>query len=83
MPPINPANPPNQITEDTAAIPVYITRGPATTVAGLPPAATNNGNSAMVTDSSVALTGNYGNIVVGGGIYTAPVYCDGVHWRLG
>lgn len=81
--PINPSNPPNQITESQAAIPVYITTGPLTTVAGLPLASASTGASRMVSDSTVAGAGNFGQIVVGGGANVVPVYSDGTNWLIG
>ena len=79
----NGANPPNQITNANAAIPVYIVPGPVTTVAALPAAATSGGATRIVSDSTLAGSGNFGAIVVGGGSNIVPVYCDGVHWLIG
>lgn len=43
----------------------------------------NTGNKAFVTDSSVPASGNFGNIVSGGGVNFVPVYYDGTNWRIG
>lgn len=52
------------------------------TVATLPaPSATLKGARAFVSDLSNALT--FGNSPVGGGTQAAPVWCDGVNWRIG
>jgi hypothetical protein len=37
----------------------------------------------MVTDSTVAGSGNFGAIVAGTGANTVPVYCDDTNWRIG
>ena len=52
------------------------------TVAALP-ASPVAGQRAHVTDSSVAMSGNYGAIVAGGGANFAPVIYDGSNWRIG
>jgi hypothetical protein len=80
---INGANPPNQIINASAAIPVYIVPGPTTTVAGLPAAATSGGATRIVSDSTVAGSGHFGSVVVGGGANIVPVYCDGTNWLIG
>lgn len=54
------------------------------TVAQLPAAGTAGaGARAFVTDSSVAATGNFGNIVAAGGANGVPIYSDGTNWRIG
>ena len=55
---------------------------PAVTVASLP-AATTAGIRRMVSDSSVAASGNFGAIVAGSGANVVPVYSDGTNWRIG
>lgn len=55
---------------------------PAVTVASLP-AATTAGIRRMVSDSSVAASGNFGAIVAGSGANVVPVYSDGSSWRIG
>ena len=77
------SNPPNQITNPAAAIPVYIVPGPVTTVAALPTAATSGGATRIVSDSTVAGSGHFGAVVVGGGTNIVPVYCDGTNWLIG
>jgi len=56
---------------------------PVYTVAGLPSAASNSYTRAFVSDSSVALAGNSGSVVVGGGANKVPVWSDGASWRIG
>jgi hypothetical protein len=41
------------------------------------------GQRAFVLDSSVAASGNFGAVVVGGGSHKVPVYHDGTDWRIG
>ena len=43
----------------------------------------NTGARSFVNNSTVDATGNFGAIVVGGGAYTVPVWCDGTNWRIG
>lgn len=53
------------------------------TVATLPAAATAGATAtAFVTDGSVVLAGNSGNIVAGGGANLLPVYSDATNWRI-
>lgn len=52
------------------------------TVAGLPASAAA-GDRGFVTDSTVAASGNFGVAVAGSGSNKAPVYYDGVAWRIG
>jgi hypothetical protein len=47
------------------------------------PAATTAGIRRMVSDSSVAASGNFGAIVAGSGANVVPVYSDGTNWRIG
>lgn len=51
------------------------------TVAGLPPAAQNAGVRAFVIDGNPPFT--FMSTVNGGGSAKAPVYSDGVVWRIG
>jgi hypothetical protein len=41
------------------------------------------GARAMISDSNVAASGNYGGIVVGGGANIVPVFSDGTDWLIG
>lgn len=54
------------------------------TVATLPAAASVERNAyRFVSDSTVGQNyGTYGTIVVGGGIFTTPVYSDNTNWRI-
>jgi len=63
----------------------YFTRlAPAQVYSTLPAASTAGANArAMVTNSSVAAAGNFGNAVAGGGTNVVPVYSDGTTWRIG
>ena len=55
------------------------------TFAALPAAATiGNGARGFITDGTIAVVGNYGaSITAGGGSNPAPVYSDGINWRIG
>ena len=52
-------------------------------VSGLGSAASNSGARAMVSDSTVAASGNFGAVVASGGANVVPVYSDGSNWRIG
>jgi hypothetical protein len=53
-------------------------------VADLPAAsAIMKGVRMVVTDSTVAASGNFGAIVAGASSNTVPVFCDGTNWRIG
>ena len=54
-----------------------------TTVAALPSVAGMTGARSFVTDATLAASGNFGAVVVGGGGNAVPVYCDGIDWRIG
>ena len=41
------------------------------------------GTRAMINDSTVTASGNFGAIAVGGGVNTVPVFSDGVNWLIG
>ena len=41
------------------------------------------GARAMISDASVAASGNFGGIVVGGGANIVPVFSDGTDWLIG
>jgi hypothetical protein len=56
---------------------------PAVTLATLPNAATAPGARAMIADSSVAASGNFGAVVVAGGANIVPVFSDGTNWFIG
>jgi hypothetical protein len=45
--------------------------------------AVSAGARAMINDSTVTATGNFGAIVVGGGANIVPVFSDGVDWLIG
>lgn len=49
----------------------------------LPSAAGNAGMRAMINDSTVAASGNFGAIAVGGGSNIVPVFSDGNDWLIG
>jgi len=55
--------------------------GLTTTVSSLPTVTVPT--RAFVTDSTVAMSGNFGAIVAGGGANTVPVIWDGANWRIG
>lgn len=52
-------------------------------VGSLPAAAASPYTRRLVNDSTVAMAGNYGAIVAGGGANTVPVFSDGTNWRIG
>lgn len=52
-------------------------------VASLPAASLNSGSRAMVSDSTVSASGNFGAIVAGTGSNVVPVFSDGTNWRIG
>ena len=56
---------------------------PAVTLATLPTAASVPGARAMIADSSVAASGNFGAIAATGGANIVPVFSDGVDWLIG
>jgi hypothetical protein len=58
-----------------------VTISPGFTVAGLPVGIT--GARAFVTDSTAAMSGNYGATLTGSGSHTVPVFYDGAAWRIG
>jgi len=43
----------------------------------------NKGGRSMVTDATVAASGNFGAAVTGGSSNIVPVYCDGTSWKIG
>jgi hypothetical protein len=58
--------------------------GAGTTVASLPAAsAAYTGYKYFVTDSTVAMAGNFGATVVGGNSNVVPVFCTGTAWVIG
>jgi hypothetical protein len=57
--------------------------GNTVAVGSLPAAASSGGARAMVNNSNVVASGNFGAIVAGGGANTVPVYSDGTNWRIG
>lgn len=62
-----------------ASVPVIIG---TYTVGTLPSAAANAGAIAVVTDSSVSASGNYGATVSGGGANRVKVFSDGTNWVI-
>ena len=59
----------------------YAVKTTATTVAGLPAAATvGAGTRSLVTNATVT---TFASVVVGGGANGVPVYSDGTNWRIG
>ena len=46
-------------------------------------ASASAGARAMINDSTVAASGNFGAIAVGGGVNTVPVFSDGTNWLIG
>jgi hypothetical protein len=56
---------------------------PTVTLATLPNPVLVPGARAMVTDSNVTASGNFGAIVAGGGSDIVPVFSDGVNWLIG
>jgi len=54
-----------------------------TTVAALPTASSNTGVRYMVSDSTVAASGNFGATVAGSGSNVVPVFSDGTNWVIG
>jgi hypothetical protein len=55
----------------------------AVLVSELPAAATSTGARYMVSDSTVAASGNFGAVVAGAGINVVPVFSDGTNWVIG
>ncbi len=49
----------------------------------LPNAVGASGSRAMIKDSSVTASGNFGVIAVGGGMNIVPVFSDGINWLIG
>jgi hypothetical protein len=56
---------------------------PAVTLATLPNPAGVPGARAMIRDSNVAASGNFGAIAATGGANIVPVFSDGVNWLIG
>lgn len=56
---------------------------PTVTLADLPLPATAYGARAIITDSLVTASGNFGTVAVGGGTKIVPVFSDGTSWVLG
>jgi hypothetical protein len=56
---------------------------PAVTLATLPNAAGVPGARAMVADSNVAASGNFGAVVAAGGSNIVPVFSNGTNWLIG
>jgi hypothetical protein len=68
----------------TGTVRPLIVRHPPVTLATLPTAATAGaGARSVISDSSVAMSGNFGAIAAGGGANMAPVISDGTDWRIG
>jgi len=47
------------------------------------PGGSSDGARAMINDSTVTATGNFGAIAVGGGANIVPVFSDGTNWLIG
>lgn len=61
-----------------------VVRHPAITLATLPTAsAAGAGARSVVSDSTVAMSGNFGAVVTGGGSNVVPIISDGTDWRIG
>jgi hypothetical protein len=56
---------------------------PATGLANLGLASASTGARAMITDSTVVASANFGAIAVGGGANIVPVFSDGNDWLIG
>jgi hypothetical protein len=56
---------------------------PLTGLAGLGLASVSFGTRAMINDSTVVASGNFGAIAVGGGANIVPVFSDGTDWLIG
>jgi hypothetical protein len=56
---------------------------PVVTLATLPSAGSVPGATAMINDSNVAASGNFGAIAATGGTDIVPVFSDGVNWLIG
>ena len=56
---------------------------PLTLLANLGLAAASSGARAIIYDSTVTASGNFGAIVVGGGTDIVPVFSDGTNWLIG
>lgn len=56
---------------------------PTVTLADLPLPSVAYGTRAIITDSTVAASGKFGNIVVGGSNNVVPVFSDGTNWLIG
>lgn len=65
----------NMICEALAFVGMY-------TVATLPSASGNDRATAVVTDSTVAMAGNYGATVAGGGANKVKVFSNGTNWLI-
>lgn len=73
----------NNATANTIVANTYM-KTVAVTFATLPTAATAGaGARAFITDGNVAIAGNVGNQISGGGSNSLPVYSDGTNWRIG
>jgi hypothetical protein len=56
---------------------------PMTSLVNLGLATASTGARAMINDSTVAASGNFGAIAVGGGANIVPVFSDGTDWLIG
>ncbi len=72
----------DSITSQTANFSSYFKSTP-TQVAFLPVVTGLAGARSFVTDSNATLATGHGNIAVGSGVNSVPVYCDGTNWRIG
>jgi hypothetical protein len=61
-----------------------VVRHPSVTLATLPSASTAGaGARSVISDSTVAMSGNFGAVAAGGGSNVVPVISDGTDWRIG
>ncbi len=61
-----------------------VVRHPAVTLATLPSASTAGaGARSVISDSTVAMSGNFGAVAAGGSSNIVPVISDGTDWRIG
>jgi hypothetical protein len=68
----------------TGTLRTLIVRHPPVALSALPTAAAAGaGARAVINDSTVAMSGNFGAIVTGGGSNLVPLISDGTDWRIG
>ena len=68
----------------TGTVRPLIVRHPPVTLATLPSAAAAGaGARSVISDSTVAMSGNFGAVAAGGGANMVPIISDGTDWRIG